>query len=74
MITQSFHITGLHCKSCEALTKNIFNEFGGVAISDIQVNSQEGLIILSYEWILDIASVQNELMEMGYMLDITPIV
>lgn len=74
MINQSFHITGLHCKSCEAITKNIFNEYGNATISDIQVNAREGLITLSYEWILDIASVQNELMEMGYMLDITPIV
>ncbi len=49
MINQSFHITGLHCKSCEAITKNIFNEYGNATISDIQVNAREGLITLSYE-------------------------
>lgn len=66
MRKRTFHIQGMHCRSCEILLEDGIKEIRGVRV--VNVNHTKGIAEISYTGHLNLNQVQSVVEESGYVL------
>jgi copper chaperone CopZ len=65
MKEQKFQVSGMHCKSCEMLIKEVLEDQEGV--QNVDVSSKEGMVKVFFdETLINKAKIQGLIEEEGY--------